>query len=220
MEMWQYLIGVAEARRLAPADDLVSVLATVGAEGDAGATPQYADRLSEAELAMFLIQLLIAGNETTRNLISAGLVALADHPEQWAALRADRSLLPGAVEELLRWTTPVISFMRTATAPTTVRGRRIGEGDPLLLVYASANRDEDVFGADAGELRIDRHPNPHVSFGFGPHFCLGAALARLEARIVLNELLDRFGTLTPAGPVERSPSPVIAGVRHAPLVFT
>ncbi len=220
MEMWQYLIGVAEARRLAPADDLVSVLATVGAEGDAGAAPLYADRLSEAELAMFLIQLLIAGNETTRNLISAGLVALADHPEQWAALRADRSRLPGAVEELLRWTTPVISFMRTATAPTTVRGQRIGEGDPLLLVYASANRDEDVFGADAGELRIDRHPNPHVSFGFGPHFCLGAALARLEARIVLNELLDRFGTLTPAGPVERSPSPVIAGVRHAPLLFT
>ena len=149
---------------------------------------------------MFLIQLLVAGNETTRNLISGGLVALSEQPDQWAALRADRALLPGAVEELLRWTTPVISFMRTATAATTIRGQAVAEGDPVLLVYASANRDEEVFGADAGELRIDRHPNPHVSFGFGPHFCLGAALARLEARVVLGELLDRFETLEPGRP--------------------
>ncbi len=216
MEMWEYLIGVAEERRRAPADDLVSVLANVGAES---APTQDADQLSEAELAMFLIQLLIAGNETTRNLISAGLVALADHPDQWAALQADRDLVPGAVEELLRWTTPVISFMRTATSDTTIRGQAVAEGDPVLLVYASANRDEEVFGADAGEFHVDRHPNPQVSFGFGPHFCLGAALARLEARVVLGELLDRFETLAPAGPVERSPSPVIAGIRHASLLF-
>ena len=177
------------------------------------------DQLSEAELAMFLIQLLVAGNETTRNLISGGLVALSERPDQWAALRADRSLIPFAVEELLRWTTPVISFMRTATGPTTIRNQAVAEGDPVLLVYASANRDEAVFGEDAGELRIDRHPNPHVSFGFGPHFCLGAALARLEGRVVLSELLDRFESLAPAGPVERTASPVIAGVRHAPLTF-
>ncbi len=169
---------------------------------------------------MFLIQLLVAGNETTRNLISGGLVALAENPAQWAALRADRSLLPAAVEELLRWTTPVISFMRTATADTTIRGISVAAGDPVLLVYASANRDEEVFGPDAGELRVDRHPNPHVSFGFGPHFCLGAALARLEGRVVLSQLLDRFETLSLAGPVERTPSPVIAGVRHATLVFS
>jgi cytochrome P450 len=226
-EMWEYLIGVANERRLAPADDVVSALATVsmphesadgagrGENEDAGG-----DQLSEAELAMFLIQLLVAGNETTRNLLSGGLAALAEHPEQWAALREDRSLLPGAVEELLRWTTPVISFMRTATAPTTVRGQAIEAGDPVLLIYASANRDEEVFGPDAGHLRIDRHPNPHVSFGFGPHFCLGAALARLEARTVLDQLLTRFATIAPAGPVERTASPVIAGVRRAPLVFT
>jgi cytochrome P450 len=197
------------------------VLATVGApskaDGDAG---DGADQLSEAELAMFLIQLLVAGNETTRNLISGGLVALSERPEQWAAMRADRSLIPGAVEELLRWTTPVISFMRTATAPTTIRGQAVAAGDAVLLVYSSANRDEAVFGPDADELRIERHPNPHVSFGFGPHFCLGAALARLEGRVVLGELLDRFTALEPAGPVERTASPVIAGVRHAPLVFT
>ena len=214
-EMWGYLVGVAEERRAAPAEDLVSVLAMVGAAEGA-----EADRLSEAELAMFLIQLLVAGNETTRNLISAGLAALATHPEQWAALRADPSLIPGAVEELLRWTTPVISFMRTATADRTVRGQALVAGDPVLLLYASANRDEEVFGTDAGELRVDRHPNPHVSFGFGPHFCLGAALARLEGRVVLAELVARFAALTPAGRVERTASPVIAGVRHAPLVFS
>ena len=215
IEMWEYLIGVAEERRKTPADDLVSVLANVGADAESGG-----EELTEAELAMFLIQLLVAGNETTRNLISGGLVALAENPEQWAALQADRSLIPAAVEELLRWTTPVISFMRTATAATTIRGVEVAAGDPVLLVYASANRDEEVFGPDADKLRIDRHPNPHVSFGFGPHFCLGAALARLEGRVVLGELLDRFDTLSLAGPVERTPSPVIAGVRRASLVFS
>ncbi|HEX3793378.1 MAG TPA: cytochrome P450 [Acidimicrobiales bacterium] len=206
VEMWTYLIGVADERRVAPADDLVSELA--GGE------------LTEAELAMFLIQLLVAGNETTRNLISGGLAALAEHPSQWAALRADRSLLPAAVEELLRWTTPVISFMRTATADVSVRGQAIAAGDPVLLLYASANRDESVFGPDAAELRIDRSPNPHVSFGFGPHFCLGAALARLEARAVLTDLLDRFTTLSLAAPLERTASSVIAGVRSATLTFS
>jgi cytochrome P450 len=217
VEMWEYLIGVAEERRRAPADDLVSVLANVGSDPDG--SESGGGQLSEAELAMFLIQLLVAGNETTRNLISGGLVALAERPDQWAALRADRGLIPGAVEELLRWTTPVISFMRTATADTTIRGVPVPSGDAVLLVYASANRDEEVFGPDSGELQIERHPNPHVSFGFGPHFCLGAALARLEGRVVLDQLLDRFETLTPAGPVERTPSPVIAGVKRAELVF-
>ena len=220
LDMWQYLIGVATARREAPRDDLVSVLATSGTGPGPGPDSHGdADQLSEAELAMFLIQLLVAGNETTRNLLSAGLAVLAEHPEQWAAMRDDRTLVPGAVEELLRWTTPVISFMRTATGPTTIRGRDIAEGDPVLLIYASANRDESVFGPDADSLRVDRHPNPHLSFGFGPHFCLGAALARLEARAVLSLLLDRFATIEPAGPIERTSSPVIAGVRHAPLVF-
>jgi cytochrome P450 len=220
-EMWAYLVGVAEERRKSPAEDLVSVLATVGSDPENGVDRPGPgdDRLSEAELAMFLIQLLVAGNETTRNLLSAGLVALAERPDQWAALRSDRSLVPLAVEELLRWTTPVISFMRTATAPTTIRGQDVSEGDPVLLVYASANRDEEVFGVDADQLRVDRHPNPHVAFGFGPHFCLGAALARLEGRVVLTELLDRFESLRLAGPVERTASPVIAGVRHASLVF-
>jgi cytochrome P450 len=219
LEMWEYLVGMANARRAAPADDVVSALATVGADAS-----DPSEQLSEAELAMFLIQLLVAGNETTRNLLSGGLVALAERPDQWARLRDDRSLLPTAVEELLRWTTPVISFMRTSTQPVEVRGQAIAEGDPVLLLYASANRDETVFGPDADTLRIDRSPNPHVSFGFGPHFCLGAALARLEAKAVLGELLDRFETVTLSGPaaeaIEHTASPVIAGVRKAELVFT
>ena len=125
-----------------------------------------------------------------------------------------------AVEELLRWTTPVISFLRTATADTELQGQRIAAGDAVLLVYASANRDEAVFGPTADRIDVARDPNPHLSFGFGPHFCLGALLARLEARVVLEELLDRFATVEPAGTIERAPSPVIAGVRRAPLTFT
>ncbi|HEY2214484.1 MAG TPA: cytochrome P450 [Acidimicrobiales bacterium] len=238
-EMFGYLYGVAEERRAAPAADLISELVRAdasavheaGAGADAGGSASAGagggvegeidpdDRLSDLEMSMFMIQLLVAGNETTRNLLSGGLATMAEHPDQWAAMRADRSLVPGAVEEFLRWTTPVVSFMRTATRATTIRGQAIAEGDPILLVYASANRDEDVFGPDADQFRIDRHPNPHLSFGFGPHFCLGAALARLEAKVMLNELLDRFATLSLGGTVERSPSSVIAGVRKAPLIF-
>jgi cytochrome P450 len=127
--------------------------------------------------------------------------------------------VPTAVEELLRWTTPVISFLRTATCDTNLAGQHIAAGEPVLMIYASANRDEAVFGTTAGQLDVGRDPNPHLSFGFGPHFCLGAALARLEARVMLDELLDRFSAIEPGGPVERAPSSVIAGVRHAPLVF-
>lgn len=211
LDMWTSLVGVAAERRQAPRQDVVSALAAVAPAGD---------QLSDDELAMFLVQLLVAGNETTRNLLSGGLVALAGRPDEWARLRRERPLLPSAVEELLRWTTPVISFLRTATRDTVLRGQPITAGEPVLLVYASANRDEAVFGPTADRLDVGRDPNPHLSFGFGPHFCLGAALARLEARVVLEELLDRFAAVSPAGPVERAPSPVIAGVRHAPLVFS
>ncbi|HEX3948002.1 MAG TPA: cytochrome P450 [Acidimicrobiales bacterium] len=211
LEMWQFLVGTAKARRADPSDDVISAIATAAPDGD---------QLSDDELAMFLVQLLVAGNETTRNLLSGGLLALADRPDQWARLRADRSLVPSAVEELLRWTTPVISFLRTATRDTELRGQPIAAGEPVLLVYASANRDEAVFGPTADRLEVARDPNPHLSFGFGTHFCLGAALARLEGRVVLDALLDRFDGVAPAGPVERAPSPVIAGVRRAPVVFT
>lgn len=209
-EMTDYLVNATKDRRAQPRHDVLTELAQAEMDGE---------QLSDAELAMFLIQLLVAGNETTRNLIAAGLVALADAPEQYERLRRDRSLVPSAVEELLRWTSPVLSFMRTATHDTELRGLSIAEGEPLLMLFASANRDESVFGPTADALDVGRHPNPHIAFGFGNHFCLGAALARLEGRVVLEELLDRFSGLEVAGAVERTGSHVVAGMRRAELRF-
>src|SRR5207248_4279989 len=198
------------ALRANPRADLIPVLAQVEIEGR---------RLSDAELAMFLVQLLVAGNETTRNLVSGGLVALAERPEAWERLRREWALVPTAVEEMLRWTTPVVSFMRTATRDAELGGQAIREGDPVLLLYASANRDERQFGPTADRFDIGRDPNHHVAFGFGAHFCIGATLARIEARVLLEELRDRFEAVEPAGEVERSHSSVIAGVKRPPLVF-
>jgi cytochrome P450 len=210
-EMITFLLDLTAQRRESPKSDVLSELACAGSD---------TDRLTEAELAMFLVQLLVAGNETSRNLISGGLVALAESPGQWPALASEPRLVTPAVEEMLRWTTPVVSFMRTATRDTELAGVAIAEGEPVLMVYASANRDEDVFGPTAGVFDVARHPNPHIAFGFGPHFCLGAALARLEGRVVLEELLRRFSGVEPAGAVERSGSPVIAGVKRAELSFS
>jgi cytochrome P450 len=209
-EMRDYFMAVIAERRRKPQEDVISRLVTVEMDGEA---------LSDDELFMFLNQLLVAGNETTRNTISGGLVELSARPDQWAALRADRHLLGSAVEEILRWTTAVISFMRTATRDTVLGGQEIAAGDPVLMLYASANRDEAQFGPTAGEFDVSRNPNHHLAFGFGAHFCIGAALARMEIRILLEELLDRFTTVEPAGEVELSPSDIIAGVTRAPLVF-
>jgi cytochrome P450 len=209
-EMHDTLLATTVDRRADPRDDLISVLAQVEIEGR---------RLSDAELTMFLVQLLVAGNETTRNMISGGLVALAERPADWERLRGDRSLVPTAVEEMLRWTTPVVSFMRTATRDTELGEQSVSAGDPVLMLYASANRDERQFGPTADRFDIGRDPNHHVAFGFGTHFCIGAALARIEGRVLLEELLDRFETVELAGAVERSHSSVIAGVKRAPLVF-
>ncbi|HTT87837.1 MAG TPA: cytochrome P450 [Acidimicrobiales bacterium] len=210
-EMITFLVELTKERRTRPRPDVLTELATAGIDGD---------QLSDAELAMFLVQLLVAGNETTRNMISGGLVAFAEHEGQWPKLSADPSLVPSAVEEMLRFTTPVVSFMRTATRDTELSGVAIGEGEPVLMLYASANRDEEVFGTSSGSFEVTRSPNPHISFGFGNHFCLGAALARLEGRVVLEELLRRFGDVASAGAVERSGSTVIAGVRRAELAFS
>jgi cytochrome P450 len=208
LEMWNYLIGLAEARRSDPRDDVVSAIATATIDGDL---------LSETELAMFLIQLLVAGNETTRNLISGGLVALAERPDQWDLVATSEAVLPAAVDEMLRWTTPVTSFLRTATGTTVFGDQTIEEGDPVLLLYASANFDENVFGPTAGSFDVTRSPNPHVSFGVGNHFCLGAALARMEAEVLLRGLRERVSTLHLTGQVERTPSSIISGVRRATL---
>jgi cytochrome P450 len=209
-EMVGYLVEVAAARRAEPRDDVISRLATVEDDGD---------RLDDAELAMFLVQLLVAGNETTRNALAGGLVAWAEAPDEWARLRRDPGLVDRAVEEVLRWTTPVVYFMRTTTRDVTVGHQAIPAGSPVVLHYLSANRDEREFGPTADRFDIGRDPNHHLAFGSGPHFCLGAALARIELRAMFAALAERFATIEPAGPVERSMSLVIAGVRRAPLVL-
>ena len=203
-EMFQYLLAAVASKRDAPTDDVFSTLATSG--------------LSDLEIGMFAIQLLAAGNETVRNSLASGLVALADRPDQWQRLRDDRSLLPSAVEEILRWATPVIYFMRTAVADTELGGQAISAGDPVVLLYASADRDEAVF--DAPEtFDVGRTPNHHVAFGFGAHYCIGAALARQEITAVLNGLLDRNVTLARTGAVEMSRSAIILGTKKAELTL-
>lgn len=210
-EMMAELMRLVSTARTEPRDDVISMLASVEIDGD---------RLTDDEIAMFLNQILVAGNETTRNTISGGLVALAENPDQWARLVADRSLIPSAVEEILRWTTAVIYFMRTATVDTVLGGQQISAGDPVVMVYASANRDEAEFGPTADQFDVGRSPNHQIAFGFGAHFCLGAALARLEVAAVLEHLLDRGVTrlelLSPAG---MSASNVIAGVNRADVVL-
>jgi cytochrome P450 len=215
-EMVEYLLAAAADRRVSPKEDIISELGAAEVDGD---------RLTDDELAMFLVQLLVAGNETTRNMMSGGLLGFAGAPGAWSSLRSRMAAstaraLPLAVEEMLRWTTPVVAFMRTTTRPTELAGQQIGADEPILMLYASANRDESVFGPTADRFDAARDPNPHVAFGFGPHFCIGAVLARLEGRILLEELLARFGSVEAAGPVVRTASPVIAGVRSAPLVFS
>jgi cytochrome P450 len=209
-EMSTELMELAASRRAEPGEDLISLVTLAEFEGR---------RLRDDEIMMFLIQLLVAGNETTRNMLSGSMAAFAERPEQWRRLRDDPTVIPLAVEEMLRWTTPVISFMRTATVDTQLAGVDIAAGDHVLMLYSSANRDPATFGATVDEFRVDRDPNHHVAFGFGAHFCLGATLARLEARIALEELLALDVDLEPAGDVVRSPSTVIAGVQRAPLVL-
>jgi cholest-4-en-3-one 26-monooxygenase len=209
-QMFQYAIQLAQERVANPQDDLVSDLLRGEVDGE---------KLDLFEFASFFILLAIAGNETTRNLISHGLLLLLEHPDELAALRADRSLLPGAVEEMLRCSAPVMYFRRTATQDCEIRGVKIREGEKVTLWYASANRDEDVFD-DPDRFDIRRQPNEHVAFGHGQHFCLGAHLARMEIRVMFEELLSRFDDIALAGQVRRLRSHFIDGIKTIPIRFT
>jgi cytochrome P450 len=208
VELFAYFSSVLAERRARPGDDLLSVLVQSEVDGE---------RLEEFDLLMFCMTLLVAGNETTRNLLSHGAVALATSPDQRSALRADPRLMPSAVEEMLRWGSPIMSFMRTATRDVELRGQQVRAGDRLILMYVSANRDEAVFGDSAEEFDIMRDATGHVAFGFGEHFCLGAQLARLEARVAFIELLRRFGSWELDGEIERLPSVFIRGIVRLPL---
>jgi cholest-4-en-3-one 26-monooxygenase len=205
MQMWSYAGELAQRRFEHPGDDLISVLMQIFADG--GLTPM--------EFASFFMLLVFAGNETTRNLISGGMLALIQHPDERERLCDDRSLLPSAVEEMLRWVTPLISFRRTATRDVELRGQRIRENDKVVMFYPSANRDEEVF-PEPNRFDVARQPNEHLSFGIGQHICLGLNLARLEIRVMFEELL-RLPRLELDGPVVRARSNFMNTIQSMPV---
>jgi cytochrome P450 len=194
-------------KREHPADDMLSIV--VHATLDDADPP----RLTDEELYSFFSLLFTAGAETTRNGIAGGLLALAEHPDQFLRLRGDRSLLPSAVEEILRWTTPSPAKRRTATRPTSLRDAEIAAGDKVVIWEGSANRDESVF-ARPDRFDIARDPNPHLGLGHGIHYCLGANLARLEISVMFDELLRRFDRVHLAEPVEWTRSNRHTGIRR------
>ena len=192
-----------------PADDLTTVLLEARVDGH---------ELSPVRFKMFLFLLALAGNETTRNALGHAVLALAERPDQWACLRDDPSLVGSATEEVLRWASPVLYFRRTAVEPVEIAGEQIEPGDIVSLWYVSANRDESQFDRP-DEFDVGRTPNRHIAFGGGPHFCLGAGLARLEVRVFLEELIDRYDRIELAGPVQRLRSNFLHGIKHLPVTL-
>ncbi len=210
MELYAYASELFATKRVDPHDDLMSVLTQVDIDGE---------QLSSFELELFFLLLTVAGNETTRNLISGAMATFFDHPDQWELLRNDRSLLPDAVEEMLRYVTPVMNFRRQTTSEFELGGQLIEADSKVVFFHISANRDERAF-ADPQRFDITRNPNPHMAFGAGgPHFCLGANLARMEIRVMFEHLLDRMPEMELAGPVQRLQSAFISGVKHIPISF-
>ena len=210
-EFLMFLNAEVLRRRGEPSDDLLStrVASEVGGRG-----------LADDEIVMYCLSLLVAGNETSRHLISGGLAALHDHPDQRAALAADPELLGGAVEECLRWVTPIQAFARTATTDVNLGGHDLPAGAWLVMMYASANRDTAAFGPTAGRFDITRAVNQtHLAFGFGEHLCLGAALARLEARVFFGEFLARYPDFTLVGEPTWTSSTLVRGYRTLPAVL-
>jgi len=210
MEMFMYANELAAKRRAAPRDDLATVLLEAEVDGE---------KLTELEFDSFFLLLAVAGNETTRNLVSGGMLALFENPDERARLQADPALMPKAVEEMLRWVSPVMYFRRTATRDAEIRGQAIREADKVTIWYGSANRDEEIF-ENADRFDVGRTPNEHIAFGLGHHFCLGANLARMEIQAIFEELLRRLPDIQLAGSVERLRSNFIHGIKRMPVRFT
>jgi cytochrome P450 len=204
-----YCFKQAQARRQHPGDDLISLIANGAIDGQ---------KLTDPEVSFNCQMFVIAGLETTRNAISGGVLELIRSRAQFVRLAADRSLMPTAVEEILRWTSPITHIMRTALRDGEIRGRRIREGDWVVLWNASANRDEEVF-PDSERFDVARKPNYHIAFGYGEHFCLGAHLARLELRLALDEVMRRIPDIELDGDVRRLSSNLVAGIKHMPVRF-
>jgi cytochrome P450 len=210
MDCFNYFVNTIGERRKNPGTDLVSALVHGEIEGE---------KLTDLEILFNCFLLIIGGQETTRNATSGGMLALIDNPDQRARLMRDRSLLPIAIEEILRYTSPVTHMMRTATRDVEMRGQRIKEGDRVVIWNASANRDPSQF-PDPDRFDITRTPNEHLAFGHGEHFCLGANLARLELIVMFDEVLKRLPDLELAGAVQRLYSNFVAGIKHMPVRFT
>jgi cytochrome P450 len=211
VDMAMYAIGWAQRRRNEPRrDDLTSLIL----ESEVDGAP-----MTDIEFGSFFVQLVTAGNDTTKTMLSSGLLALLDHPDQLAALRADPTLLPGAVEEILRWANPLHYFRRTAIEDTELRGVPIAAGDKVAMIYTSANRDEEVFD-DPHRFDIRRDPNPHLSFGIAEHFCLGVHLARMEGRIFFEEVLGTFAGIELTGEPVRTRSNLNNALKSLPVRLT
>jgi cytochrome P450 family 142 subfamily A polypeptide 1 len=207
----QYAMQVIADRRKHPRDDLMGILVQSAIDGQG---------LSDEELIQESLLILVGGDETTRHVISGGMRALIEHPDQRRKLCRDPSLIPTAVEEMLRWVTPIKNMNRTATRDVELRGQEIREGDKVLMLYQSGNRDERVF-EDPERFDAERTPNDHVAFGgYGTHFCLGAPLARLELRIMFEELMRRIPDMELDGDLPLRPSNFIVGIEHMPVVFS
>jgi cholest-4-en-3-one 26-monooxygenase len=210
-EVYMLCDAVAADRRANPRDDIMTALVQAEIDGE---------RLNDAELNLFFITLIVAGNETTRNLINHSLLALVEHPEAIQQLRENPELWDTAVEEMLRWGTSIHNFRRTATKDTEIRGVPIAEGDKVVLYYASANRDEDQF-ANPHTFDITRSPNEHVTFGGGGvHYCLGANLARAEIKATMRQVVERMPDIELAGPPNRLHSDFVNGIKTMPVKFT
>ncbi|GAF90388.1 unnamed protein product [marine sediment metagenome] len=209
IELFTYFTHLVEARRQDPKEDLITVFANAEIDGK---------KLELIDVLGWCQIIVAAGNETTRNATSGGILAFAEHPDQLRKLQGDMSLLKPAVEEVVRWSSPIIHFARTAAADTEVRGTKIAKGDTVALYYPSANRDEDVF-EDPYAFRIDRQPNRHIAFGVGEHFCAGAHVARLELEYAYKYLLPRIEEIEVAGPVDRLQSNLIGGIKRLPIRY-
>lgn len=210
MDFFAYFSALTAARRERPTDDLASAIANGRIDGEP---------LSDVDTASYYVIVASAGHDTTKDAISGGLLALIENPGEMDRLRANPELMGTAVEEMIRWSTPVKEFMRTATEDTSVRGVPIAKGESVYLAYVSGNRDEDVF-ADPFRFDVARDPNKHLAFGYGVHFCLGAALARMEMNSLFSELLPRLESIELAGKPELSATTFVGGLKHLPIRYS
>ncbi|MBS0331221.1 MAG: cytochrome P450, partial [Proteobacteria bacterium] len=208
-DFFAYFRALSEGKRANPTDDLASLIANAQIDGQP---------LSDLEAMSYYIIVATAGHDTTSSSTAGALWALAERPGELAKLKSDPSLIPGLVDESIRWTTPVKTFMRTATADATVAGRDVKAGDWLMLCYASGNRDEEVFDAP-DEFRVDRKPNRHLAFGYGAHLCLGQHLAKMEMRILWEELIPRLSELSLDGTPAMSEAVFVNGPKRLPIRF-